>query len=253
MKLLKKSGKLVKHAGRLVKAAAAAVASCICCNPATPPTVTKICGCCFSDQSVVTVSNWPQIESDPDSGYTLEEIFSTKHNAFDGVFAWSAAPKYLERWFAIGETFEDSYGYLFRWYFSVDVTCSDDLIDLVPFARLEEYQLVGYDEAENPIYDWVSLDGAAAHTLDNNAWGTCCGDAWTNVAGLGSPFPPQWYFKLTAGSPTSGTITVSNNKACKCPDGNCIPTADGSDAVCDEATGINDCTAAQDDDCNPFP
>lgn len=236
------TGKLAVSGGRLV--AKGGKLACGCCGT-TPPTIHKICGCCFSDQSIVTVSNWPQIESDPDSGYTFEPIFSDMHNAFNGVFAWGTGPNpdYVGTWYALGEEFQDSYGYWFRWYFTIEVICDGDLISLAAFARLEEYY---------PEVGYMATNGAMAHVLEDNAWGTCCGDAWNAVYGLGSPFPPEWYFKLTSGSPTSGAITVSNNKACRCPDGNCVPTADGSDAICDE-TGINNCTAAQDDDCNPFP
>lgn len=43
------------------------------------------------------------------------------------------------------------------------------------------------------------------------------------------------------------TITVNNNRCCRCTGGNCVPTSDDSlGSGCDET---NECTASQDDDC----
>lgn len=97
-----------------------------------------------------------------------------------------------------------------------------------------------------------NVDGLYGDLID----GDCCGASGTAMVGLyGAPGQPPGRNTgdgdARCAATITFTITVNNNRCCRCTGGDCTPTSDGSlGSGCEET---DDCTALQDDDCGVFP
>lgn len=214
-------GKFVLKAGKL---------ACTCCGP--PINCQECYSCCVSDQSTALLPSLPTLTArnsggaDPLDDARSAAIVDVVNALTPLTLAWSTLWEYA--YTSPGFVVTGYGGTTYYVYVRIQRNCSSGqwLMDVFYYSSAD-----------------ATLRHVVGGVLAYYSNMTCCGfRSERQASGGASPAGIHTYIGNI-------DVVVQNNKCCKCAGGNCVPTSDGSVAICTD--GINTCTSAQDDNCPP--